>query len=274
MCRKQRRENGETNPNVSVIHLLHVGSCRYGMGRRSNAASVSLHRFGTAILSIVMPGELIAVAADSKAVGVTEEGDEKSLSECKIRKISENVFFATTGLWRSKTYNAANIIAEALRENEEPQEGVVIAENRIQKYLADELSRLRLNSPRNFIKWFKELRYASVIVFGLQKGSLFLYSSDFVASDTDPIHVQVTRHECPGKECPPGQTHMTFYGHSIGLDEYHRTHNKVPVIDLNWIKNAMESAIKAEPQFVGPPIDIIRINEKGARWVQVKKECE
>jgi len=43
---------------------------------------------------------------------------------------------------------------------------------------------------------------------------------------------------------------------------------------LEWSKNAMEAAIKAAPDFVGPPVDIISINHKGAKWLQVKKECE
>jgi hypothetical protein len=177
------------------------------------------------------------------------------------------MFFYCNGIMEVKNTDAATIIGEALRENQNALDGVSLTETRIQNYLADELSDLKINSPTNFSQWFDNLRHASVIIFGLQNGSLFIYHSD-------RVRVQVKRHDCPGKSCPPsGEIGMVFYGHSAGLDEYYR--NKKPSqIDWDWVKKAMESAIEAEPRFVGPPIDIIRINKTGARWVQVKEQCK
>lgn len=239
----------------------------------TNPSSVKA-RFGTVVLSVVS-NEVILVAADSKAIGLTFGGEEKILSECKIVRISDNLFFATTGLKMTSRIHSTTVIKGAFQENTTASEGAMLAEIRFQRYLADELSSLRTNSPRQFNERFESLRNASVIIFGLEKESLFFHRSDFIAEAApDRISVKVNREHCVGNACPKAhEASMVLYGHTSGLLEYHRTH-QASEVDLDWIKNAMEHAIKTTPQFVGPPVDIIEIYKTGPKWLQVKDACK
>ncbi|HXG51779.1 MAG TPA: hypothetical protein VNN77_10280 [candidate division Zixibacteria bacterium] len=252
--------------------LIFAAAMLWPGGKMGLAAEIE-HRFGTAILSVVVPDEQIAVAADSKAIGITAAGEQKILSECKVRRIGENVFFSATGLWSSQNSSLTTIIGGSFQEARKAREAILLIEKRVQSYLAQALANVRARSPESFRKWFDYLRRSSIILFGLQNGSLFLYTSEFALTDgPERIHVEVTRYECPGSSCPSGHTTLAFYGHTKGLDEYFRK-RRGSEIDMAWIRNAMEWAIRAEPQFVGPPVDILRINKTGARWVQAKAEC-
>jgi hypothetical protein len=239
------------------------------------ADSITLdHHFGTTLLSIYIPNERTIVAADSKTIGVTVGNEERILSGCKIRKIKDNVYFAATGLWGTRSASIPAIIAESFQSNPQVEEAMPLVETRLGSYLKDELAGIKKRLPERFQQSFDNLRHAQIIIFGLQNGSLFLHHRDFLATDDSAgINVQVTRQECPGKSCPSKEATFVFYGHKEGLEEYFNTH-KPSELTLEWIKNAMAAAIKAAPDFVGPPVDIISINHKGAKWLQVKKECE
>ena len=251
--------------------------CSWGTAGGSDSAA---RLFGTAIITIIDPANGIIVAADSKELEIRAGRKEPVvLSRCKISRMADKLFFVASGYTRSSgKYDAARMVLEAYQLHKSASKALDVAESRIQRTLEKDLEEHRKESPEQFDKYLA--RPLEMALFGSESGNLFRYATNFeIQSGPGAFReVKVTRYRCPGKSCPGGQAHMVFTGKTTGIDRYYKEH---PPVHTNlselvaWVRQAMKEGIKAEPELVGPPIDIIWVPRHGAfAWIEVKKECK
>jgi hypothetical protein len=249
------------------------------IGTTNPLANYSAPRIGTAIIAIVYPESRIVVAADSKRRFLAfDEKKTESENFCKISKLSDSIFFVVAGFngWRS--FRVYDTVRWAYLEASNLGEAIQLTETRLKTRIEMAHVGIRNKSPDFYRREFNTLEKVNVAFFGAQNGKLFFNRREFKARNlSHEIVVDITRQNCPGDACPKGHGLFVSGGKSDGITQY-LTNNPIPLRlteQVNWINNAMNAQIKATPQDVGGPINIISINPAGEmQWIQGEDQCK
>jgi hypothetical protein len=227
----------------------------------------------TSIVVIRMPW-VVVVGADSKT---TVEGSAASTgTACKIYQ-AEDLFFAVAGLTNDagRDFNAPAIIREAIRSESTLAGRVQAAEEAMIARVSRELNRLRAENPSVYARRVKAEggKVLTLAFIGFQDGKSFALVRQFQADESNPVAVRVSRESCPG-DCPDG-VRMFFLGRHKAIERYLSQRSKDdPRLSLEEaVKHFIELEIGENPQEVGGPVDILRVDKDGARWIQKKDTC-
>jgi len=228
---------------------------------------------GSTVVAIRTPSE-IYVGADSKLVAYGK--DKKiELSICKIRQV-DNLFFAQTGLVGDAAggFNVAETVIKAHKHGDSISATVQAFEKMVVGPLTTMLQQFKRDQPDFYKKDLQRDSHFSIMFFGLENGTVVVYSRYFTA--TDPINgsskIEIQRKDCPG-DCPTGTTYI-FLGEQEAMNKFLDANPHYSKI--GWaptIRKLIEIEIADKPDFVGYPIDIIRLNNKVTEWIQRKAEC-
>ncbi len=227
----------------------------------------------TCIVVIRMPW-VVVMGADSKT---TVEGSTTSTgTACKIHQ-ADNLFFAVAGLTSDpgRGFNAPAIIREAMRNESTMADKVEAAEQALIERLNEELNRLQAEDPSMYARKVRAEggKVLSLAFVGFQKNESFALVRQFRAVASHPVSVRVSRQSCPG-DCPDG-VRMFFLGRYRSIERYmSRRSKETPRLSLEEaVNHFIELEIGENPQEVGGPVDILRIDKDSPRWIQKKDSC-
>jgi hypothetical protein len=249
---------------VVVIFLLAVAIAPSSTGDR-------LLRAGTSIVAIRTPTELF-LGADSQAVWGE---DEPPVSVCKVVQISDS-FFAAARLVADNRgdFDVARTAAAVRRPTEPLLDSVSRFETAIEPQLIDVASYIREHNRISFNKEVVNKPALEVAFFAWESSTPVLYLRYFNVTLTSggSLAISMVRKNCPG-DCPTGIVFVAL-GHHEAIDaqlrevpHYWRRGLATSILEL------IELQAKTTPNFVGGPIDIIRLSASGAEWIQRKRQC-
>lgn len=241
-------------------------------------ALVAVHSSSVSATSIVLArtSNEIVIGADSKVTDTF--GNDLNKRACKIWQI-DDLFIAIEGLEldRRTGFNVLEISHQALslRPFAPASERVSILMGFLVTGLLAELSHLKAHEPQTFFKKIEGGQlFLRVIVAGFEKRRPLVFVRSFRALQYNPgqIGVAVIPDDCLA-DCK-SVIATRFLGESDaieGLPEETPDFWKSGLSD--GVRRLIEIEIEARSEYVGPPIDIVRITANGAQWVQEKTEC-
>ena len=218
----------------------------------------------------------IVFGADSK---VTDGyGNDVNRRACKIRQVG-NLFIAFEGLEvdRKTGFNVPEIAATALnfRPSGPMTEKISILTGFLVSELMVELSHLKTQEPDTYFRKIEGGQlFLRLIVAGFEKGRPLVFVRSFRALQYNPgqIGVAVIPDDC--LENCQGTVVTRYLGESDAIEGLpEETPNFWRAGLSAGVRTLIETEIAARSEYVGPPIDIVRINLNGAQWIQKKPQC-
>jgi len=218
----------------------------------------------------------IVIGADSKVTDTF--GNDLNKRACKILQVG-NIFIAFEGLEvdRQTGFNVPEISRAAL--NFSPSgpmtEKVSLLTGFLISELLIELAHLKANKPETYFRKIEGGQlFLRLIVAGFEKGKPLVFVRSFRALQFNPgqIGVSVIPDDCL-TNCE-GAVITRFLGESDAIDGLPEETPDFWKAGLSaGVRRLIETEIAARGEYVGPPIDIVRISKSGAQWVQRKPEC-
>ncbi len=240
--------------------------------------SMLLHASSARATTIVVartPNEIV-IGADSKVTDAY--GNDLNKRACKIRQAGD-LFIAIEGLEldRQTGFSVPDIASKALasKASASASDKVSVLMGYLVSGLLTELSHLKAHEPQTYFKKIEGGQlFLRIIVAGFENGQPLLFVRSFRALQYNPgqIGVAVIPDDC-FDDCK-GVVVTRFLGESDaieGLPEETPDFWKAGLSD--GVRRLVETEIAARSEYVGAPIDIVRISAKGAQWVQKKTEC-
>ncbi|HEX9022649.1 MAG TPA: hypothetical protein VF799_02305 [Geobacteraceae bacterium] len=230
----------------------------------------------TSVVCIRTP-EAIAVAADSRLASRGDDSQKKVEKDCKIVQAGDS-FFSMTGFVKDplRPYDAVRIVREALLRNVPPHGPEAALTGAIETALREELQRLRAEAPDLYLRFIKGQTgtLLKVLLAGFEGGTpkMVLLGFRERVSPAGEINIAVERESCPGT-CDPRGVNALVLGDRRPIDSFLRGGK----IDFRTPEKAasfmVQLVIDANTPDVGPPVDVLRIDGGGARWIEKKEEC-
>jgi hypothetical protein len=229
----------------------------------------------TTIVVARAPNEIV-IGADSKVTDTF--GNDLNKRACKIRQVG-NLFIAFEGLEIDpKTgFNLPEISTSALKlkPTASAAEKTSILTGFLVTRLSSELLWVKNHEPETYVRKIAGGQmFLRIVVAGFEKARPLVFVRNFRALEISPqkIGVTVIADDCLD-DCPNGVV-TRFFGETEaidGLPEETPDFWKSGLSD--GVRKLIETEIAARSEYVGPPIDILRIDRSGARWIQKKPEC-
>jgi len=218
----------------------------------------------------------IVIGADSKVTDAY--GNDLNKRACKVRQIGD-LFIAIEGLEidRQTGFSVPEIATKALASKTlaPASDKVSMLMGYLVSGLLNELSHLKTHEPQTYFKQIEGGQlFLRIVVAGFENGRPLLFVRSFRALQYNPgqIGVAVIPDDCLD-DCK-GAVATRFLGESDaieGLPEETPDFWKAGLAD--GVRRLVETEIGARSEYVGPPIDIVRIGAVGAQWIQKKAEC-
>jgi hypothetical protein len=226
---------------------------------------------GSACVAIRTPTEVI-VGTDSKRT--FNDTNKAPDSICKIHRFGDT-FFTSTGLYRSGTNLDVLALAKAACSGDDSLSNKVA---RFETQVRDKLTRamvvIQREQPAEYKATFLGRRVIDAAFWAVEKRQPVLRTMMFTIGDSSnrsPV-VKVERKLCPG-DCPGGEG-VIYLGHSDAIESYVAKHPKLFDGDLaRAIETLINVQAAATPETVGGEVDIVRLTNDGAKWVQRKEDC-
>lgn len=232
--------------------------------------------YGTCI-AVLRTEKYIVVAADSKSTNII--GGVHPEASCKIEKVGDKYFsIAGLVLVEEVHYNAMEMASKSAGSAINLEAATESVEKAVQPFLIRIMEQMRKQFPDYFKKHSENKPIFSIIFYGIESGIPKYYSRQFIVKTNvdNSLKVEVVRQNYNSQ----GDTDLMYasIGEDNGQGKYFDSLELTPdILSLsnlvNLARNLVEVEIKASPETVGGPIDILQLDEKGEHWVQRKKEC-
>jgi hypothetical protein len=233
-------------------------------------ASAGAQEHGTAFALLRTP-EAIYVAADSKLSWLDTTGADGST--CKIRRIGAT-WYVMGGIYKftATGYDAPALANLALRGAGTVADKARDFESRAVPAVKSLLE--QIGDKRQQVDSWDEVAAIplTIFIFGFEGGAAVVSSRELVRSATsgDTPNVTVQR-----RDYGPNTRETVWLASPSNLSggfvsEYPSWQSMEP---SSMVKAFVEFAIRKRPGTTGAPIDIIRIDKNGHRWLRRKTEC-
>lgn len=218
----------------------------------------------------------IVIGADSKVTNTL--GDAVNRRACKIFQLG-NFFIALEGLEidRKTGFSVREISTAALqlRPAASAAEKISILMGYLVSGLLVELPYLKNHEPEAYFRKIEGGQlFLRVVVAGFENGRPLVFVRSFRALQYNPgqIGVAVIPDDC--LENCQGAVVTRYLGESDAIEGLpEETPNFWRAGLSAGVRTLIETEIAARSEYVGPPIDIVKINQNGAQWIQKKPEC-
>jgi hypothetical protein len=214
---------------------------------------------------ILMDGSHIIVAADSKQ-------SSSSTPLCKIHQF-RNLFWAISGVANSSNgFDASQLMEPSIKEGTTVAGALAYFRKTAPTILSNELAVIRKAVPEVYKTYRKEIGL-EVAFFGIENGAPALAFMTYKTEDRSDGSVSVVEDEngvyppCP-KESPVACGRLL--GKRDAARDYLNSRKGEWWKDLTgYAQKTVEIEIKESPDFVGPPISILRIGpgKDGTFWI-------
>jgi hypothetical protein len=212
---------------------------------------------GTTIGIVWYRGQGVVLAADSKTVGARQNGHSLSFTTCKIRQFG-NLFFAASGVATAPSFNIDQIAEHSLSGTGSVLEKV----GRLRSALLQELPKVIEQTPP--IELPIGFQY---VVVGIENCQPVVHLLSLPAKSSDVADLKWL--SLP-QDVPLGKSTATiFLGRHEVIDRFCSEHPgwKSDGVIFERLRELIGMEIRAAPQFVGEPIDVLLIENAGAQWI-------
>jgi hypothetical protein len=229
----------------------------------------------TAIALFWTPDEII-VATDSKVITSRDEPQPGPL--CKIHQ--ENaIFFTFTGFCKDDLtgFDTEAFIREACRTKGTFLDKVEAFHNGIQAPLTAACQGEYELNRKFFNNHLKGMVALEVVFFGVSEGELAGFRRAYqIKLHGKKIKLKLVEvADIPDRNVPgvKFEVHMLP---DVEAREKFIADNALEVVMADPVDAArryIETMIASDPEFMGPPIDILSVTKSGAKWIQRKDNC-
>ena len=230
--------------------------------------------YGTTVVCIIRNG-VITVGADSKLF-ITNFSDTTFALNCKIVQV-DSFFIAFSGIskYEDAEFSISNIANNTLSGDGNFKNKISSFQDSLYNSFTRVVSMIRLNNPNIVVEDQKiaKLR-CSVMVLGIDNTIPFVYCIQNKAINENSVGLKVVKNYT-GIYANDSVSGRIFMGERdniynfISIDTtYLEENNPVDVINY-FIGLEIEHSLK-----VGPPIDILQIDNTGGHWIKRKSECD
>jgi hypothetical protein len=231
--------------------------------------------FATTIVVLKTPLEIVAGA---ESMGVYITGDRRiSNSFCKIHQVHD-FFIASAGFYDTRAGQRLNI-KEVVTRAARKSDPLTVAMNRSSSAIASALSQA-ISDAREDDGLYNVLGRGSVVTFffGFEDGKPATYAHRFSVM-TQREHSKVPlidgTHDGCGPQCVPADGNpYLMHTRSQAMDDF-RFKNRGLLRDdpVAFVQSMIFSDIAANKDRSGPPVDILRIDQNGPKWIEKKPNC-
>ena len=231
--------------------------------------------FATTIAVLKTQSEIVAGA---ESMGVYITGDKRiSNSFCKIHRVHD-FFIASAGFYDTRAGQRLNI-KELVTRVARKSDPLTVVVNRSSNAIASALSQA-LSDAREDDGLYNVLARGSVVTFffGFEDGKPAIYSHRFTVmtqQESSKAPLIDSTHDGCGPQCVPaeGQPYL-MHTQSQAMDNF-RSQNPGLLRDdpLAFVRSMIFSDIAANKDRSGPPVDILRIDQNGPKWIEKKPNC-
>jgi len=216
----------------------------------------------------------IVIGADSKVTDTY--GKELNSQVCKIQQVG-NLFIAFEGLLRDRAtgFSVPEIATRALqlKPAATAAEKVNILTGFLTAELFDELLRVRHDSADEFHTKLEGQTFLRIVIAGFEHNRPVVFVRQFrTAFIARGIGVTVIPDDCLA-DCK-GEVVTRFLGETDAIEGLPEDSPGFWKDGLaTGVRRLVEIEIEARSEYVGPPIDLLQINARGAKWIQKKEGC-
>ncbi|MBI3653685.1 MAG: hypothetical protein HY231_21850 [Acidobacteria bacterium] len=205
----------------------------------------------TAILVLKYPDEII-LAADGKMTSVR---DEDSVVR-KIRGVG-NYFFTASGLIFDKTtgFQLLNAVMFGIVDGQTFEENVQDVERHLKYYLTDTYKKWRAAGDTDSLQHYRNQKFILVTFEDGQPKVSVIQCSREDTQDGFTIHSEITNIDSEKGGWVLGDAALQFADQNG--QAYRNDH-------IEFAFKIIQAEIKNTPQYVGYPIDVLRLTEDGA----------
>lgn len=218
----------------------------------------------------------IVIGADSKVTDAY--GGDLKKQACKILQMG-NLVLAFEGFTvdRRTGFNVTDIARQSLQSRgaATAAETVSVFTGFLVSRLFDELPSVQKHEREAYhIKFAGGRIFLSIVIAGFEKGRPLVFVRNFraVQIGAERIGVSVLPDDCLNN-CQ-GEIVTRFLGETAAIDG-------LPDETVGFwqpglvagVRKLIDTEIVARSEYVGPPIDIVRIDKRGVSWIQRKPEC-
>jgi hypothetical protein len=232
--------------------------------------------FATTIAIVKTPSEIIAGA---ESMGVYLAGHKRiSHSFCKIHQIHD-FFIASAGFFDTRTGQRLNIkeVVTGVAWKGDP---LAVTVNRSSSAIASALSQALAEAREDDGLYNLLVRGRIVTVFfGFEdkKPSTYAHSFSVVkqrARSKDAPLIEVARDDCGPRCATEADNPYLMHTPSQAMEEF-RLKNRGLLRDhpVEFVRSIIFSDIAANKHRSGPPVDILRIDRNGPKWIEKKPNC-
>jgi hypothetical protein len=231
--------------------------------------------FATTIAVLKTQSEIVA-GAESMGVYITRDS-RISNSFCKIHQVHD-FFIASAGFYDTRAGQRLNI-KEVVTRVARKSDSLTVAKNRSSSAIASALSQA-VSDAREDDGLYNVLVGGNVVTFffGFEDGKPAAYAHRFsVITQREPSKVALieSTHDGCGPQCVPadGNPYLT-HTRSQAMDDF-RSKNLGLLRDdpVAFVRSMIFSDIAANKHRSGPPVDILRIDQNGPKWIEKKPNC-
>jgi len=242
------------------------------------AALIGVHISSVHATTIVLArtSNEIVIGADSKVTDTF--GTNLNKRACKIRQI-DDLFIAIEGLEldRQTGFSVPEVSHQALtlRPSAPAAEKVSILMGFLVTGLLTELSHLKAHEPQTYFKKIEGGQlFLKIIVAVFENGRPLVFVRSFRALQYNPgqIGVAVIPDDCLA-DCK-SVVATRFLGETDAIEDLPEETPDFWKSGLSdGVRRLIEIEIEARSEYVGPPIDIVRITPNGSQWIKKKTDC-
>jgi hypothetical protein len=222
-------------------------------------------------LVIIRTGDQIVIAADSL---MTLYGRRPQLT-CKIQRHGD-VVFATAGLVVSSggVVEFHRIIANILRRRLPWREQAASVEEWLRQPLLRTLRRMAREFPDEFQTHLQQRFTFHVSLAGIQQGRPALEMREFFVerNQDGTLELEVERTSCP--EGCAQRSEVFGVGETAEMMRRLGTMSELPADLPTLARSLVVAEIGEHPEHVGPPVDVVKLDQGGVDWVDLKPACQ
>jgi hypothetical protein len=238
----------------------------------------------TCIVLIRTPHFILAGADSKIAPVILSRDDHGHISEsgttarsiCKIRRVN-TFFFASSGISKvsSPAFDIDSLAEQACKESTTIEQlATDVFPRLVSGPLANILGRWRTDLPAHYERKAVRSDILQIAFFAMGENSpTFCYLRFRAKNLTDTTsQLNISLMTCPGS-VSDDHSFVQAIGQCTASARYLSDEHLLRSNPIGLIKKAIQAEAAAKPDIVGLPIDILRIDKDGARWIQVKRGC-
>ncbi|MBC7932527.1 MAG: hypothetical protein H7Z38_18365 [Rubrivivax sp.] len=226
----------------------------------------------TTVVAVRTPTEIV-VGADSKGLA----GDvTTSRSMCKIGHVGNFLFaYAGHGGDTVTGFNPAAVATKAGNTQGTILEKARRFEAEVKEPLVVSLTLLRQINPRLYKVVAEDVPPLQAIFFGAEKGVPVLYEATFKSGVSASGAVEVGSSIKEVAVGPSADRNVVVLGQRRDIDSILIAYPNFWGIGLvDGVRWLVRLEAITQPLTVGTPVDLVRLDKSGVRWIQRKPECE